>query len=339
MTSAFRIAEDAVDPEKVPGRTTSRGDRIPVIGLGTFGSDHIAPDQIASAVREGISLGYRHIDCASVYGNEAEIGNVLSEVLESQAVSRDELWVTSKLWNNMHGDGDVLVALAQSLRDLGLEYLDLYLIHWPLPNHHDPGVSVDARHPDSVPYRHDAYMRVWRQMERIADSGLARHIGTSNMTVGKLERLIRDCRIKPTCNEMEIHPHFQQPELFEYCNSMGIVPIAYSPLGSPGRPARDTTSDDTVDLEDEKIMQIANTHGIHPAEVCIKWAVQRGQIPIPMSTKRRNLLSNLRAVTGDPLTDDEMTTMASVDRNCRLIKGQVFLWPGSVSWEEIWDEQ
>lgn len=335
--NAFTPAPDAVDPAAVPVRTTVRGDRIPAIGLGTFGSDHASAGEVAEAVREAIALGYRHIDCARVYGNEAEIGEVLAEVIESGLVQREELWITTKLWNDMHGDGDVLLSLAQSLRDLRLEYFDLFLVHWPFPNHHDPGVGADARHPDSRPYVHDEYMRVWRQLERVADAGLARHIGTSNMTVAKLEFLMRDCRIKPAFNEMELHPHFQQPELFDYCTTMGIVPIGYSPLGSPNRPPRDTTPEDTVDLDDPVLVRIASDHGVHPATVCLKWAVQRGQIPIPMSTKRRNIAGNLRSVTEDPLTDSEMASIAGIDRGCRLIKGQVFLWPESHGWEELWD--
>jgi alcohol dehydrogenase (NADP+) len=196
---------------------------------------------MAQAVREAISMGYRHIDCASVYHNEAEIGEVLDEVLTSGLVSREDLWITSKLWNDMHGRGDVLVSVAQSLRDLRLDYLDLYLVHWPFPNHHDPGVDVNARHPESRPYVHERYMEVWGQMERLVDAGLVRGIGSSNMTIPKLTALLRDCRIPPEANEMELHPHFQQPELFSLCVQNGIVPIGYSPLGSPNRPARDVT--------------------------------------------------------------------------------------------------
>lgn len=335
--SAFAIAADALDPREVPFCMTARGARIPMVGLGTFGSDHATPGEIAEAVREAIALGYRHIDCARVYENEAAIGEVLEEVLASELVRRDELFITTKLWNDMHGDGDVLLSLAESLRDLRLDYADLFLIHWPFPNHHDPGVDANARHPESRPYVHDEYMRVWRQMERVADAGLARHIGTSNMTVAKLELLLRDCRIKPTCNEMELHPHFQQPELFAFCRVHGVIPIGYSPLGSPNRPERDCTPEDSVDMEDPVVLRIAQKHGVHPAAVCLKWAVQRGGVAIPMSTNRRNIASNLRAVIEDPLSEIEMTELATIDRNCRLIKGQVFLWPGSSGWEELWE--
>ncbi len=336
---SFQIAQDGIDPSRVPTIKTHRGKSIPAIGLGTFGSDHADPGEIAAAVREAIALGYRHIDCARVYRNEAAIGEVLAEVLASGLVKRDELWITTKLWNDMHGDGDVLLSLAQSLKDLRLDYVDLFLVHWPFPNHHDPGVDRNARHPDSKPYIHEDYMAVWRQMERVVDAGLARHIGTSNMTRTKLDLLLRDCRIKPSFNEMELHPHFQQARLFDYCLRYGVIPIGYSPLGSPNRPPRDTTPDDTVDLEDPVIREIATTHGAHPATVCLKWAVQRGQIAIPMSTKRKNILSNLRAVSEDPLTDAEMESIAEIDKNCRLIKGHVFLWPGTAGWEDLWDDE
>lgn len=332
-------AEDAIDPKGIPQRISHRGARIPAIGLGTFGSDHTSADEIATAVREAIGLGYRHIDCARVYGNESEIGKVLEEVVRMGIVRRDELWITSKLWNDMHGPGDVLLSLASTLKDLRLDYLDLFLIHWPFPNHHDPGVGVDARHPDSRPYIHDDYMSVWKQMERAVDTGLVRHIGTSNMTVSKLELLLRDCRIKPAANEMELHPHFQQPRLFDYCMQFGIVPIGYSPLGSPNRPERDRTPYDTVDLEDPVIVDIAKAHGVHPALIALKWAQQRGVVPIPMSTKRSNIRANLAAIQTDPLTERELEAIGAIDRNCRLIKGQVFLWPGATGWEAIWDEE
>lgn len=331
------LTPDAIDPATVPVRITHRGAAIPMIGLGTFGSDHATPHQVAAAVREAIALGYRHIDCARVYGNEAEIGEVLQEAVASGIVRRDELWITGKLWNDMHGPGDVLLSVAQTLKDLRLDYLDLFLVHWPFPNHHDPGVDVNARHPHSRPYIHENYLRVWRQMERLVDAGLVRHIGTSNMTIPKLDLLLRDCRIKPATNEMELHPHFQQPQLLDYCEANGVIPIGYSPLGSPNRPPRDATPNDTVDLDDPVVREIAEAHGVHPAEVCLKWAVGRGHIPIPMSTKRRNILSNLHAVTTDPLSHEEMRQMATIDKNCRLIKGQVFLWPGSTSWHDLWD--
>jgi alcohol dehydrogenase (NADP+) len=332
----FTPDPDGMDPVNIPARKLSTGDSMPVIGLGTFGSDHVSADQVAIAVRQAILLGYRHIDCASVYGNEHKIGPVLSELIEG-GLDRKELWVTSKVWNNMHGKGQVLESCKRSLNDLRLDFLDMYLVHWPFPNHHDTGVDVGSRDPGAVPYIHENFMKTWRQMEELVERGLVRNIGTSNMTIPKLELVLRDARIKPACNQMELHPHFQQNELFEYVVEKGIVPVGYSPVGSPARPERDRTPEDTVDIEDPVIVEIAGRLNVHPAEVCIKWAVRRGQIPIPFSTKRRNLLNNLRAVFSDPLTEKDMELIAGIDRNCRLIKGQVFLWPGAQSWEDLWD--
>ncbi len=337
MGPSFRLASDRIEPDKIPFRTLYTGARIPGIGFGTFGSDHAAAGDVAGAVKEAVSLGYRHIDCASVYGNEARIGEVIDEILSSGVLKREELWITSKLWNDMHSRGDVLLSCAKTLKDLRLDYLDLYLVHWPFPNHHPPGCPVDARSPNARSYLHRNYMETWRQMERLADMGLVRHIGTSNMTVPKLRLVLRDAKILPACNEMELHPHFQQPEFFKYVVDNGIRPIGYSPLGSPHRPERDKTSDDTVDMEDPVIAGIAKKHNCHPADVCLKWAVQRGQVPIPFSTSRSHILSNLKAVAFDPLTGDEMEEIGKIDKNCRLIKGQVFLWRDNQSWEDLWD--
>jgi len=327
---------EAVDLSRIPYRTLNTGARIPAIGMGTFGSDHVSAETVAGAVKDAIYLGYRHVDCAPVYQNEHLIGETLKEVM-SGGIKREELWITSKVWNDMHGEGDVLRSLTRTLKDLKLEYLDLYLVHWPFPNYHAPGVGIDSRDPDAKPYIHENYMQTWRQMEDLLTSGLVRHIGTANMSIPKLRLLLRDCAIKPSCNEMEIHPHFQQTKLFNFVADNGIVPIGYSPLGSPNRPERDRTATDTSDMDDPVIISIAKRMNVHPASVCLKWAVQRGQIPIPFSVNRKNYLSNLKAVTEHPLMDEDMRLIAGIDRNCRLIKGQVFLWPGADSWEDLWD--
>lgn len=332
----FEIAKDGVDPAIIPQKKLYTGANIPAIGLGTFGSDRFSAEQIAEAVRGAISVGYRHIDCASVYQNEHLIGEVLREAMDA-GIKREELWITSKVWNDMHGEGDVLLSCARTLKDLKLDYLDLFLIHWPFPNYHGPGADVDSRSPDAKPYIHENYLKTWRQMERLVEMGLVRHIGTSNMTIPKLKLVLRDAKIKPACNEMELHPHFQQPELFKFVMDNGIVPIGFSPIGSPTRPDRDKTVQDTVDIEDPVIVKIAERLNVHPAVVCVKWAVQRGQIPIPFSVKRHEYLSNLRNITIDPLTDEEMKEIEGIDQNCRLIKGHVFLWKEGQTWEDLWD--
>lgn len=318
----------------VPFKTLYNGDKIPAIGLGTFGSDRFSPAQIAGAVEGALAAGYRHIDCAAVYGNEPQIGAVLEKAIES-GIERTELWITSKVWNDMHGKGDVLLACAKSLRDLRLDYLDLYLVHWPFPNYHAPHCDITSRNPDSKPYIHDNFMKTWRQMERLVKMGLVRNIGTSNMTIPKLRLLLKDAAIKPACNEMELHPHFQQPQLFNYCLSEGILPIAYCPIGSPARPQRDRTPCDTVDTQDPVIVRIAAKMNITPAALCIKWAVQRGQVPIPFSLNHYR--QNLEAILKNPVSEADMKEIEAIDKNCRLIKGHVFLWKDNQDWQDLWD--
>ena len=247
----------AVDPAAIPQRTLYTGAKMPAIGLGTFGSDHVTADQIAEAVKGAAAAGYRHFDCASVYGNEAEIGLSLQEILRG-GIKREDLWITSKLWNDMHGEDDVIASCRKSLADLRLDYLDLYLVHWPFPNFHPPGCDVTSRSPDAKPYIHENYMKTWRKMEELVDMGLVRHIGTSNMTIPKLKLVLRDARIKPAVNEMELHPHFQQPELFQFVLDNGMQPVGYCPIGSPGRPERDRTPEDTAPTEDPVIVRIAS---------------------------------------------------------------------------------
>jgi diketogulonate reductase-like aldo/keto reductase len=321
-------------PGGIPARTLFTGATMPAIGLGTFGSDHVTAGEIAEVVIGAAAAGYRHFDCASVYGNEAAIGGSFHRILDS-GISRSDLWITSKLWNDKHGEDDVIESCKQSLADLQLDYLDLYLVHWPFPNFHPPGCSVASRSADAKPYIHENYMETWRSMERLVDMGLVRHIGTSNMTIPKLKLVLRDARIRPAVNEMELHPHFQQPELFEFVRACGIEPIGYSPIGSPGRPERDRTPEDTSPTEDPVIVEIARRRGIHPAVVCIKWAVQRGQTPIPFSV--HHYQANLAGVASEPLSGEEMRAIAQIDRGCRLIKGQVFLWKEGQSWEDLWD--
>ena len=332
--SSFRPAIDGVDPDLIPKRILSSGTKIPVVGLGTFGSDRIDGRQMTDAVLGAAEVGYRHFDCASVYGNEHFIGQSFRTILTG-GVKREDLWITSKVWNDKHDR--VAESCEKSLADLQLNYLDLYLVHWPFPNFHPPGCDATSRSADAQPYIHESYMQTWRQMENLVKRGLVRHIGTSNMTIAKLKLLLQDCQIKPLANEMELHPHFQQPTLFNFVLDQEMIPIGYCPIGSPARPDRDRMPEDTVDIEDAVILRIAQNLNLHPATVCVKWAIQRGQIPIPMSVTRKNYLANLRCAITPPLSAQDMADIASIDRNCRLIKGQVFLWKANQSWEDLWD--
>ena len=326
---------ERIDITKVPTRKLYTGAAMPAMGLGTFGSDKYSPQQISDAVFGAVSAGYRMLDCASVYQNEDQIGLVLERLFSEKVVSREELFITSKVWNDQHRE--VRKACEKSLSDLRLSYIDLYFVHWPFPNYHAPGCEGDSRNPDSKPFSVDEFMDTWRQCEELVDAGLVRAIGMSNMTVSKLEQVLPLCRIKPAALEMECHPSFQQQELFDYAISHQIVPIGFCPIGSPSRPERDRTAEDIADTELEEVVTVAKNHNIHPAVVCLKWAVQRGMCPIPFSVKEPQYISNLKCTTEDPLTDEEMLLLAKADRNCRLVKGQVFLWPGADDWTQLWD--
>ena len=320
-----------IDPSLVPKRALASGAEMPAIGLGTFGSDSVTHETVAEAVRQALILGYRHIDCASVYGNEAQIG----EVLSASSVGRDELWLSSKVWNDRHDD--VGGACEQTLRDLGVEVLDNYLVHWPFPNFHPPQCDVDERNPDAVPFSAERFLHTWGQMEALVERGLVRHIGTSNMTMAKLDSVLPGMNVRPSVNQMELHPHFQQPELRSYLAAENIAAIGFCPIGSPERPERDRTPDDTSPTDDPVVRQVALAHDVHPATLCVAWAVNAGHTPIPFSTNPRNMQANLAAASVR-LTDTEMNQLAQVERACRLIKGQVFLWRDGQSWRDLWDE-
>ena len=326
-----------INPILVPQRRLYTGDFMPGIGMGTFGSDRFTPEQVSNAVAGAIEVGYRLFDCAAIYGNEEQIGRVFQAAFDKGTVKREEMFITTKVWNNMHGKGEVLISCAKSLRDLQLDYIDLFFVHWPFPNYHAPGCSVDSRNPDSKPFSLAEFMQTWRQCERLVDMGLVRFIGMSNMTITKLEAVLPLCKIKPVAIEMELHPCFQQQKLYDYCVTHDIQPIGYCPIGSPNRPDRDKTNDDITDIEVPELVEIAKKHNVHPALVCLKWAVQRGQIPIPFSVRENNYVSNLKCITEDPLTDEDMAVLKTIDKNNRLIKGQVFLWEGANSWEDLWD--
>lgn len=326
---------NSVKSESVPIRKLYTGKEMPAMGIGTFGSDKYSADQVSEAVYGAIRGGYRMVDCAAVYQNEAQIGSVLGRVMEERIAARDELFIVSKVWNDMHRH--VRQACEKSLSDLGLEYLDLYLVHWPFPNYHAPGCDGDARNPESVPFRVNEFMDTWKQCEELVDAGLVRHIGMSNMTIPKLDAVLPFCRIMPAALEMECHPGFQQPSLFRYACERGIQPIGYCPVGSPSRPERDRDKEDIAATQLPEIIEIAGKHQVHPAIVCLKWAVQRGQIPIPFSVKEVQYMENLRCITMDPLTEAEMRMIESADKGCRLIKGQVFLWEGAEDWKDLWD--
>ncbi len=328
-----------IDPNKVPKRTLYTGVQMPAVGMGTFGKNNASPKAVAEAVLGGIHVGYRSFDCASYYGNEDTIGEAFEQAVREGSVKRDELFIASKLWNDMHGDGDVLLSCAQTLKDLRLDYLDLYYIHWPFPNDLLKGGTPGKINSANKPFSVERFMRTWHQMERLVDMGLVRHLGMSNMTIPKLEAVLPLCRIKPAALEVELHPCFQQQDIFEYCQEKGIVVVDYCPLGAPQPEEKRKLFQNVAVIDLPELRRIAEAHGVHPAVICIKWAVQRGTVPIPSSLKERNYTMNLQCTTEDPLAEEEMEIIKGLDCNRRLVKGTMFLWEGARDWHDLWDEE
>lgn len=325
-----------VDPKKVPTMKLHSGEEIPCIGMGTFGSDRFSAEEVSAAVAGAVRCGYRMFDCAACYGNEDQIGEVFENAYKEGVAERKDLFIMSKVWNDMHER--VEEACKKSIADLKCDYLDMYYIHWPFPNYHAPGCDADARNPLSKPFSAEEFVRTYQQCEALVDAGLIRYIGISNMTIKKLEEVLPLLRIKPAACELELHPCFQQQELFDYLVAHDILPVGYMPIGSPKRPERDICPEDVTDMEMPEMKAIAEAHGVHPAIIALKWAIQRGQLPIPFSVHERNYISNLKCTTEDPLTEAEMASIATLERNNRLVKGQVFLWEDAKDWRDLWDE-
>lgn len=222
-------------PENVPQLTLNNGMKIPCIGLGTFGSDRVSAADVANAVGGAIRCGYRLIDCAACYGNEKEIGEVFHAAFEEGVVKREDMFIMTKVWNDMHRR--VEESCDKSIADLQCDYLDILFIHWPFPNYHAPGCDVDSRNPDSKPFSVAEFMDTYRQIEALVRKGKVRAIGISNLTIPKLEQVVDKFEIKPVLCETELHPCFQQQELFDYLVAHEIQPVGFMPLGPhiPGR--------------------------------------------------------------------------------------------------------
>lgn len=326
-----------LNPKLVPKRTLYNGDTVPCIGMGTFGSDRFTPEEVSAAVSGAIRCGYRMFDCAACYGNEDQIGEVFRIAFEEGVVERKELYIMTKVWNDMHRR--VEESCQKSIADLQCEYIDLFFIHWPFPNYHAPHCDVDSRNPDSRPFRVEEFLDTYRQIENLVDQGLVKHIGISNMTIPKMEAVLPLLCIQPVACEMELHPCFQQQELFDYLVAHQIQPIGFMPIGSPTRPERDICLEDIADIQTPEMLAIAKAHHCHPAVIALKWAVKKGQIPIPFSIQEEQYVSNLKLVTEDPLTEEEMISIATLEKNNRLVKGQVFLWEDARDWHDLWDEE
>ena len=263
---------------EIPQMDLNSGDSIPQYGFGTW---QIEPEDAGDAVGEALRLGYRLVDTAAVYGNEREVG----EALNGSGIDRAELYVTTKVWNSDHGRDATRKACHESLSKLGLDYLDLYLIHWPVPSH-------------------DMYVETWQAMEELRDEGLIRSIGVCNFNEEHLDRLAADTDTVPAVNQVELHLYFQQAGLRQANADRGILTEDWSPLAE-GRP-----------FEEETVKGIADAHERTPAQVVLRWHLQLGSVVIPKSVTPERIAENLEVFDFE-LSDEEMDRLAELDRGER----------------------
>jgi alcohol dehydrogenase (NADP+) len=307
------------------------GDRMPALGLGTWKSK---PGEVYQAVRDALRIGYRHFDCAAIYENEPEIGQAFRDAFVAGEVRREDIWVTSKLWNTAHRRQHVRPALEKTMADLQLDYLDLYLVHWPVAMVETASFPFRAHH--LLPLSEVPLEETWQGMEELKTAGLVRHVGVSNFSISKIEALLASCSQQPEMNQVEMQPYLQQTALAAHCQRQKVLMTAYSPFGSRDRSVLFKDPGEPDLFADAVLASIAADKGCTVPQVLLAWALTRGTSVIPKSVNSARMLENLQAADMT-LSEAEMEEIAKLERGYRFIDGSFWTPAGSpYTLESLW---